>query len=203
MRPNMLVTRRTLIPVLALSLALPALAWTHSHEQLNLQADSKLWVDGTSSIKSFSCKAGQVDATIEAAPNGIAQVVGGEKGVRTVRVVIPAEKLDCGNGTMNDHMRKAIKLEEHPTIVFSMTGYDVAKGGDGITGTLKGALTLGGVTKVIAIPAEAKAEGGALRVTGGYELKMTDYDLTPPSLMFGRIKVRETVNVKFDLLLKS
>jgi hypothetical protein len=32
---------------------------------------------------------------------------------------------------------------------------------------------------------------------------MTQYDLTPPSLIFGRIKVSEKVIVKFDLLLKN
>ena len=42
-----------------------------------------------------------------------------------------------------------------------------------------------------------------LRVTGSYDLNMTEYGLKPPTLMFGRIKVGETVTVKFDLLLKS
>jgi hypothetical protein len=32
---------------------------------------------------------------------------------------------------------------------------------------------------------------------------MTEYGLKPPTLMFGRIKVGETVKVKYDLLLKS
>ena len=32
---------------------------------------------------------------------------------------------------------------------------------------------------------------------------MSDFDLTPPSLMFGRIKVRDDLTVKFDVLLKS
>ena len=45
--------------------------------------------------------------------------------------------------------------------------------------------------------------GGALHVIGTYNLKMTDFELTPPSLMFGRIKVRDEVTVKFDLVLKS
>jgi hypothetical protein len=40
-------------------------------------------------------------------------------------------------------------------------------------------------------------------VTGSYPLKMTEYGLKPPSLMFGRIKVAESVRVNFDLLLKS
>jgi hypothetical protein len=42
-----------------------------------------------------------------------------------------------------------------------------------------------------------------LHVNGVYELRMTDYGLKPPTLMFGRIKVGETVMVGFDLLLKS
>ena len=194
---------RRILPIFALSLALPALAWTSSEASLTLQPESKLWVEGGSTIKNWTCQAGDVSAVIEASPNAIAQVVAGEKGIRTVKVTVPAEKLECGNGTMNKHMKKALKIEEFPTIVFKLSGYDVAKGPASSTGTLNGTLTLGGVQKTIAIPAEGRSDAGALRVTGAYTLKMTDYDLTPPSLMFGRIKVRESVNVKFDLLLKS
>ncbi|MEO6525246.1 MAG: YceI family protein [Gemmatimonadaceae bacterium] len=194
---------RIVLPTLALSLALPVLAWTSTSEILALQAESKLWVDGTSSLKSWSCKAGEVNAVVDATPNGIAEVALGEKGVRTVRVTVPAGKMECGNGTMNEHMLKALKVGEYKTIEFRMSGYDVNRGADGVTGTLKGALTLGGVEKQIAIPAVGKREGTALRVTGSYPLNMTEYDLKPPKLMFGSIKVGETVTVKFDLLLKS
>ena len=33
--------------------------------------------------------------------------------------------------------------------------------------------------------------------------RMRAFDLTPPSLMFGRIKVGDKVKVRFDLVLKS
>ena len=189
--------------IVALPLLIPTLGWSISPELLTLQPESKLWVDGGSSIKSWSCKAGDVNAVVEAAPNGIAQVAAGEKGVRTVKVTLPSEKMDCGNGTMNEHMKKALKVSENPTIEFKLVNYDVARGAEGVTGTLNGTLTLGGVTKPIASPATGKNEGGALRVNGAYELTMTDYELKPPTLMFGRIKVRDQVTVKFDLLLKN
>ena len=189
--------------IVALPLLIPTLGWTISPEQLSLQPDSKLWVEGGSTIKAWSCKAVDVNATVDGAPNAVAQVAAGEKGVRSVKVVVAAEKMDCGNGTMNEHMKKALKVSDNPNIEFKLGSYDVARGAEGVTGTLNGTLTLGGVTKPIAIPATGKAEGGALRVGGSYDLKMTDYDLTPPSLMFGRIKVRELVTVKFDLLLKN
>jgi len=195
-------TLRVRTIVLTLLVTLPVVAWNARPELLTLQPESKLWVDGKSTIRSFSCAASDVGAVVDAVPNGITQVIAAQKGIRAVRITVPAEKLDCGNGTMNDHMRKAIKLNENPVIEFTMTSYDVSKAAEGVAGTLTGTLKLGGVTKTIEIPATASAENGSLHVIGGYALKMSDFDLTPPSLMFGRIKVRDEVNVKFDLLLK-
>lgn len=194
---------RTVLSALALTLALPVLAWMPSRELLTLQPESRMWVDGTSSIKSFSCKAPNVAIVVDAAPNGIAQVIAGEKGVRSVSVTVPSAKLECGNGTMNEHMGKALKIKDNPTIVFKLTSYDVARAAAGASGVLKGTLMLGGVTKPISISAAGTSEVGALHVKGSYELKMSDYDLKAPSLMFGRIKVRDAVIVNFDLLLKS
>ena len=191
--------------LLALAIALPASgAWTVANEMLVLQPQSRLWIDGTSSIRSFSCKAAEVNAAVEATgPNAIPQLLIGDKGVKTVQVTVPAERLDCGNGTMNEHMRKAIKLAEHKSIEFRLTDYDVAKSADGIAGTINGTLLLGGVTKPITLKADGKSEGGMLHITGSYDLDMTAYGLKPPTLMFGRIKVGQTVKVNYDLLLKS
>ena len=184
----------------AIALIVPAHADT---ELLVSQPQSKLWVEGTSSMKNFSCKAAEFTLTVKADGSGaVAAVLAGQKAVSSLELTIPSAKLDCSNGTMNEHMRKAIKLDENKVIEFTMASYDVNKGTDGVAGTLTGTLKLGGVTKTITIPATAKPENGALHVVGGYELKMSDFDLTPPSLMFGRIKVRDDLNVKFDLLLK-
>jgi polyisoprenoid-binding protein YceI len=191
--------------LLALAIVLPASgAWSVANELLVLQPQSRLWIDGTSTVRSFSCKAGEVNAVVEASgANAISTLLTGDKGVKTVRVTVPAERMDCGNGTMNDHMKKALKVTESPPITFPLTDYDVTRNADGIAGTITGTLDLGGVTKSISFEATGKPEGGMLRVDGAYDLRMTDYGLKPPSLMFGRIKVRENVKVNFDLLLKS
>lgn len=191
--------------LLALAIVIPASgAWTAANEMLVLQPQSRLWIDGTSSIRSFSCKAGEVNAVVEATgPNVIPQLLTGDKGVKTVRVTVPAELLDCGNGTMNEHMRKAIKLSEHKSIEFRLADYDIAKNADGVAGTINGTLLLGGVTKPVTLKAEGRPVGGMLHVTGSYDLDMTEYGLKPPTLMFGRIKVGKTVKVNYDLLLKS
>ena len=191
--------------LLTLAILLPASgAWTVANEMLVLQPQSRLWIDGTSTVRSFSCKAGEVNAVVEASgPDAIPQLLTGDKGVKDVRVTVPAERLDCGNGTMNEHMRKALKVTDNKTIEFRLTDYDVSRGTDGIAGTINGKLVLGGVTRSITLKAEGKPEGGMLHITGAYDLDMTEYGLKPPTLMFGRIRVGETVKVKYDLLLKS
>ena len=191
--------------LLALAILVPASgAWTIANEQLELQPQSRLWIDGTSTIRSFTCKAAEVNAVVEVnGANVIPSLLTGEKGVKAVQVTVPAEKMDCGNGKMNDHMRNALKVSDNPTITFSLTNYDVARNADGISGTINGTLDLGGVKKPISLQATGAPVGDMLHVSGVYELRMTDYGLKPPSLMFGRIKVGETVKVGFDLLLKS
>ena len=197
--------RKSILTALtALPLLIPVAGWTKIGEQLNLQPQSKVWVEGGSTIKNWSCKAEDVNATVEASGGGaIVQTLAGEKAIKIVDVTVPVEKMECGNGTMNDHMRNALKAKDFQAINFRLVSYDVAKGTDGVTGALTGVLSLGGVKKTITIPATGVDLGGALRVTGSYELKMTEYDLKPPTLMFGRIKVRDEVTVKFDLVLKS
>lgn len=197
--------RRTLLAAVAGLTLIPAGAWMRIDTPLKMQPDSRIWVEGTSTTKSWSCKAPAVDGDIVAtSAEAPAAVLNGDKAVRSVTLRVATPKLDCGNGTMTGHALKAIKAGEHQSIVFTLASYDLAKALDGTKGTLRGTLTLGGVTRPVTIVALAKpAAGGQMRVTGSYMLKMSDYGLTPPKLMMGAMKVGNEVTVGFDLVLKA
>lgn len=186
-------------------LAPMAVAWTNPRAALTVLPQSRLWVDGTSSVRPFSCRATDFNVDLDAGPGLSAAVLAGQKAVRTVTVTVPAARLDCGNGTMNGHMREAIKAQEDPTIQFKLTGYDfAAKGADSVSGTLTGSLSLGGATRSIEIPVVARDRGdGTLDVTGSYPLSLKNFDLKAPSLFFGRMKVGDVVKVNFDMLVRS
>lgn len=196
---------RTSKSILLAVLLLAPVAATSPRAGFTVLPQSKLWVDGTSSVRSFSCKATDFNVDLDAGPGLTAAVLAGQKAVKTVTVTVPAAKLDCANGTMNGHMREAIKAEEHPTIQFKLTGYDIApKGADSVSGTLKGTLSLGGATRDIEIPVVASNRGdGTLDVTGSYPLSLKNFGLKPPSLFFGRMKVGDVVKVNFDVLVRS
>jgi len=172
---------------------------------LDVQPESRLWVAGTSTVRAFQCQAGAFDAKVESSgADAVAAVLAGEKAVSTVEVTVPAEKLDCRNGTMNEHMRKAIKAKEFPTVVFRATSYDLARTSESVGVTLNGSLTLGGVEKPITVQAQAKPRAdGMLVVSGTRELRMTEFGLKPPTLMLGTMKVDEKITVGFEVVLKN
>ncbi|HUF25672.1 MAG TPA: YceI family protein [Gemmatimonadaceae bacterium] len=188
-----------------LALLLPAaVAWTAFNGALTLQPQSRLWVEGTSTVRSFECTATLVADVQTSRDGAVAAVLGGEKAVTTVVVTVPAEELDCRNGTMNNHMFKALKSKEHPTIEFRLESYDLAPAGAGISGTLRGHLSLGGVTRPVTIEAAAADGGnGTLVVTGRHRLRMTEFGLKPPTLMLGTMRVGDNVDVGFELFLTN
>lgn len=186
----------------AFALAIPVQSST---ELVVSQPESKLWVEGTSTMKSFSCKASEFSLSVKTeGADAIPAVLAGQKAVKTVELKVPAMKLDCANGTMNDHMRKAIKADENATITFTLNGYDVASSTKGAEGVVRGTLKLGGAERPVDVAAIATDAGnGTMRVAGSYELALSAFSLKAPSLMFGSIKVADKVQVKFDLVLKN
>jgi polyisoprenoid-binding protein YceI len=156
-------------------------------------------------VRAFRCKANALDAQVEATgPGAVRAVIAGEKAVRSVTLKVPAAQLDCGNGTMNSHMLKALKANEHPTIEFTLGSYETVRAADGVQGKVTGQLTLGGVTKSITMEGGARDAGdGALLVSGTHALKMTEFGLKPPTLMMGTMRVNENVSVGFELYLKD
>src|SRR5688500_12799423 len=98
--PQMLrLERRLMIAALGLT---PILAGWAAIARLNLQPDSQLWVEGTSTVRDFKCSARTIDASIATTrTDAAAAVYAGEKAVTTVTLQIPAAQLDCKNGQMN------------------------------------------------------------------------------------------------------
>ena len=199
----MLRLERTLM--VAAAVVTPLLAGWAVNSSLSLQPNSQLWVDGTSNVRDFKCSAKTMQADVATSRDDAAAALGaGEKAVTTVAFRVEAAQLDCRNGQMNDHMRKAIKAGASPVIAFELKTYDLLNTSGKMHAKLAGSLSLGGVTKPITVDATLIPEAaGGVRVMGVYDLKMTDFGLKPPSLMMNTMKVQDVVKVNFDLVLKN
>jgi len=190
--------------VLALSTLLaPAVATPSIGSQPPFAPQSRIWIEGTSTVRGFSCKANRVEGAVDA-QSGVATVAEGKHAVQTARLTVPVAALDCGNGTMNEHMRKALRADASPTIEYRLTGYDVSAPASGSAPVqMKGTLRIAGQEVPIVIPGRVTAENGGLRVRGEKEIRMTEWGVRPPTLMMGTMKVADKVTVKFDVLVQG
>jgi len=173
---------------------------------LVIQPESRLWFEGTSTVRDFTCEATRIDGAVELDAAGPSIAVADlQRSVRGVRLDIAVADLDCRNGTMNDHMRKALKAEQNPGIAYRMTKYELAvqENGEGLA-KLEGELTIAGTTQPITMDAVVTpGPDGALKVQGNKEIMMTEFGVNPPKLMLGTLKVNPRVVVHFDVVLKQ
>ncbi len=170
-------------------------------ERMTLAGGSRLWFDGTSTLRAWRCTADKIEEKIDAARGVSDAILDGRKVDGSLEVAFPVAKLECKNGTMNEHMRKALDATKHAEIKFALTGYDLRKGTP-VGGTVRGTLTMNGQSHPIAVPVQFARAGGALRATGKVPLTMTEWGVKPPRLMLGTLRVGDVVTVQFDLLLR-
>lgn len=163
-------------------------------ENLVLSSTSKVWFDGTSNVKSFSCAAKKLDLDISADADATPAKI-----VKSASLSIPVGQLDCKNGKMNDHMRDALKAEKNPNITWKLSSYRV----DGAAVVMNGTLTIAGKENPIELRGIGAATNGTITLKGTKVLKMTEFGVKPPSLMFGTMKVGDPVTVSFDLVLNQ
>jgi polyisoprenoid-binding protein YceI len=176
-------------------LAAPALVAAGVLPLLSFQPQSRVWVEGTSTVRSYRCESTSVTGSAQASSAQLADLAT----VPRAEVSIPVASLDCRNGTMNGHMRKALKAEQNPTIRLRASGIQVSPSG---AARISGDLTIAGQTRPVSIDGTAASDDGKVRVRGSKRLVMTDFGVQPPTLMMGTMKVAAPVTIGFDVTLK-
>jgi polyisoprenoid-binding protein YceI len=180
--------------ILGAMLAGPALIAAGMLPTLSFQPQSRVWVEGTSTVRSYRCESTSVTGSAQASSAELADLAS----VPRAEVTIPVASLDCRNGTMNGHMRRALKAEQSPTIRLRASSVRVAAG----TARISGDLTIAGQTRPVTINGSVTSEDGKVRVRGTERLVMTDFGVQPPTLMMGTMKVAAPVTIGFDVVLK-
>lgn len=196
--------RKTFVLASALlAAATAANAQSASAIRLRLDPGSELTIAGTSSLHDFHCKTDKINAYVDVDPGYTKDLTKVPRPIVSVKVNIVVRSLSCGNSQMDANMYKTLKADENPLIKYTLAGYDILDGTaspSAFAAKTTGTLAINGQQKTVdmKINAERTAEGRAI-AEGEQVVKMSDYGITPPSFMFGRIKVGDEIKVKFNL----
>lgn len=167
------------------------------------QTTGTLTIAGTSTVRSWSCAATGFALTPRPVRGFEAGIMAGEKALETVTVTFPVAAIECGNGTMNDHLRKALNEEAHPEITYTLSTYELRDAAEGVVVQAEGQLAMNGRERPITLDVTVTPEAaGGIRVKGEQRIDMTEWGVKPPRLMLGTLKVGKTVTVSFDMPLR-
>jgi YceI-like domain len=210
--------------VLLLLLAAPAIA----EETTSLFASpaSQLVLEGSSNVAPWRCKGTTLDGRMDvAAPlsrinhlidriedGNIVPLMANPASAKfpqpAFRLSIPVSAVRCGNAKMERDLYRSLKASEFPSIEFKFTGlvgginHDIDAGR--YHAKIDGVLSLAGATKKIRLDVEAqRINPNSFRLKARLPLRMTDFRITPPTALFGAIKARDELAVRFDLVLTT
>lgn len=185
--------RRT--PHALLLAALMLVGTLSAQAQLTLTEESRFWIDGTSSVNSFTCESRAADGYgVLAGRNDVSQA--------KVEVVLPVVSFDCGRQRMNEDFYNALEMKQHPTIRYLLdTAEVITSQSDRYTLRTTGRLTIAGEQQSVVLDVQAqRLPGGRFRAEGSKAMRMSDFGIEPPTAMLGLIKAHDRIVVRFDLI---
>ena len=191
--------------LLTLALAFVYVVGTAQTIKLNVSnEDTKMTVSGTSTLHDWTSDVTTVTGFVELGDKQLkkGKVKKGDA-IDAVNIVVPVKSIISPRGsTMDKKTYNALKHEEHPEIKFNLKDCKIERvESDIFSVNAEGSLNIAGVTKKVAFPVEGKfLADDKMSFTGAYKLNMVEYDMEPPSAMFGQIETGEEVEIKFELI---
>lgn len=188
-------------PLIGLAVIVAAAMNANAQSRATLAPASKMWIEGTSNVHDWKVEATTIDAQIELDAAGLAAAPAAM--LKKVTLTIPVTALKSEHAKMDDNIRKALKADRNPQIVYILDKVDgvASETKDGFTLHAQGTLNIAGVENAVTAEIAATRLGdGTIKATGTVPVKMTAYQVKPPTAMLGAIKCGDEVKVKFDFV---
>jgi polyisoprenoid-binding protein YceI len=172
--------------------------------RLPVRADSKLWLEGSSNIRDWTCKATAMEALIAIDANSVdsRDDAAVSKSLRGVDVIVPVRMLKCGDRHMEANMYTALKAPTLPEVSYIIADFEItpALSDDGLSVQATGRMSVAGVERPVSMTVKTeRLPDGTRRARGTVPIRMTDFGITPPHPWFGVLRTANEVKIQFEI----
>jgi len=176
---------------------------------VSLGAGSELWLEGTSTLHDYESRTSTLGFTLrrdaaQADPADAAALDGWLRagGLRGLELVVPVKSMRSGKTALDKNMVKALRTEEFPEIRFKLNASQLGTArGDTLPVSAEGALRVAAKERLISVKGQLVRTAKGVWLEGSHAMKMSEYDIKPPKMMLGTLKVHDPIVVRFRLLL--
>lgn len=172
--------------------------------KVTLMDKSTMQIEGTSNVHDWTADVEQLNFDITFNVSALASDSLSNP-VETLSLTIPVDKMESGKGGLDRRMHDALKKDDHPNIIYELLSSEVTETSDSTFQlNTTGTVTIAGVSRDISFPVQGTIQDdGTYKFTGNYEINMEDYDVDPPTAMFGAVRSGEMVTISFELFFKE
>jgi hypothetical protein len=172
--------------------------------RLPVRADSRLWLEGSSNVKDWTCTATAMEAliAIDAASADSRDDATVAKSLRGVDVIVPVRMLKCGDRHMEANMYTALKAPKPPAVSYIIADFELKPSliGDSLSVEATGKMSVAGAERSVSMTVKTdRLPDGTRRARGTVPIRMTDFGIVPPRPWFGMLRTADKVLIQFEI----
>lgn len=167
-----------------------------------IDAESQLTIQGSTNVNDFICRIEYCTGTDTL--QYVESNTTGELRFTRSRMSVPIRSFDCGAKPISKDFWKTLKSETYPELKIDFISLQTPafRNSKNITGQVH--ISLAGVTAKYDICYQVRVKtNGDVLLKGFHTVNFSDFQLEAPEKLKGLIKVKEVLNVDFNLLLRK
>ena len=167
-----------------------------------IDAESQLTIQGSTNVNDFTCKINYCTGTdtLQYIESPSTRQLRFTKS----RMTVPIRSFDCGAKPISKDFWKTLKSDTYPSLEINFISLQNVffKDNEEITGVVD--ITLAGVTTRYTVCYKVTSkDNGEILLKGEHAVNFSDFNLEAPKKLKGLIKVKEVLNVQFNLVLRE
>lgn len=167
---------------------------------VSVEPESKLLIKGTTNINKFTCHfnisklRNRIPVNFEVRDNKMI--------FNETYLILKNDCFDCGNKNINKDFKELLKTNEYPQIFIHLNEMQNLNLNNSTSEVLLD-MEIAGINKSYTIPVKIENNENNLLVRGKLMMDINDFNLEPPKKILGLIKVNNTIEIDFQLLLQE
>lgn len=162
-----------------------------AQQSFEISGNPEMKVSGTSTLHDWD----MVSSNAEGAAS-LRISAGKVTSISSARFSMPVASLKSGKGQMDKNAFNALKADDHPNITFTLLEANQDGGNDW---KATGRLQIAGATRTVPFSLKVSPDGADVNVSGSAKIKLTDFEVDPPTAVFGTIKTGDEMTITIDL----
>lgn len=196
-----MLSRKLITPLLVLAFA----ATPMFAQNFSLQSDTEVKIKGTSNVRDWDADVNEVEATfeLEEMDEFTLESLTPEM-FKTMKLTMAVGEIDAGQRGLTNNIHKYLKEKDHPNITFNLSEVTGVEWKDGYSEiTAEGVINAAGKDNDVTMVVRAEEVNGAIQFSGSQDLKMTDFDIDPPTALFGTVKAVDEFTVQYSVTFQN